>query len=273
MRDIAVVVVTVDRQPKAQNYLEATLDNLARAGVLASPRLHGLHIVDSGGSEAWPDAAIVLHPYRDGRHHVWRQPSDESVITVHRPGDGQRRTPNENVATALLVGAGTDARWVLFLEDDIDVCGWFLDSVGAWLDAHARDDRRVYAFGAAYQQILDVVTRGGTSWDYPVSAFYGTQAFAVRHADARSLAEWLFDHPRYLGDDGVGRDACYDLAIHRWSAARYPTLRFFLASAPSFVQHTGRSSVIQPRAVTHTFDSWPGRDWSYVNRVAEVVRA
>ena len=194
-------------------------------------------------------------------------------VHVHRATEGQRRTPNLNVATALAVGADTRTPWVLFLEDDIDVCGWFLDSVGAWLDAHARDDRRVYAFGAAYQQIRDVVTRGGTSWDYPVSAFYGTQAFAVRHADARSLAEWLFDHPRYLGDDGVGPDACYDLAIHRWSAARYPTLRFFLASAPSFVQHTGRESVISPGQTTHWFQSWPGRDWSYVNRAAEVVRA
>lgn len=241
-RDIAAVVVTVDRSPTAPNYLAETLGNLARSGAFASPRLASFDVVDSGSlvSGFVLDAAV-----RAGLADAFRCGEARSV--------GSRRTANENVAVALEVGAGSGARWVLFLEDDVDVIDDFVGSVGAWLDDHARPDRIVCALGANYPQAEGPLP----AWDYRIEAFYGTQAFAIRADDAVDLARWLRAHVYDKNIDGTA----YDLHMQDWAFARGE--RFFLASAPSFVQHVGRESVIRPRASTHTFPSWPGRAWRY----------
>lgn len=245
MRDIAMVMVTVDRSP-GKNYLRQTLENLLRGAAFRSPRLHSFHVADSGADGTWlwgELQAVAEQLYLDTYTHVPDEP----------------RCANVNVAAALRAGADTGAAWVLFVEDDIDVCADFVCGVGQWLDDHARQDRHVYAFGSPYPQVQAAMKAGKHSWDCPVRRFYGTQAFVVSRADAKSLAQWLERDPYAVHPDGV----CYDIVMHKWSQATWPDVPAFVATAPSFVQHLGMASVIAPRNGVHTCPSWQGRDWRY----------
>lgn len=246
MRDLSAVMVTVDRSPEP-NYLAETLANLKRSDLETSERLDSLFISCSDDGE-W--AANVC----DGLEIL------DTVVGIG--GFVERHCANLNVANALRVGAGGPDHWVLFLEDDIDVCAGFFDSVGAWLDEHARDDRRVVSFACPYDATCTIAAYGEHVWDYPITRFYGTQCFAIRSTDALDLAEYLETHCHDLNPEGV----CYDLLMHCWSESRWPNRRHFQASCPSLVQHIGMTSVISPRENIHTSPSWPGRDWSYLNQ-------
>jgi hypothetical protein len=244
MKDIAVAMITMDRTP-TQNYLRETLLNLQRAGVFASDRLRSFDLLDSGS----PGLAAFL--------------CREVPAGVDVRVQSAKRSANRNAATALRTGAESGAKWVLFLEDDIDVCGSFLDGVGAWLDDVTSGDHgvyAVYALGANYTFVADAAERGLHAVNYPVAAFYGTQAMVLRRDVAVDLASWLEAHEFDLNPDGIA----YDLHMHQWAKAR--GIEDFLVAAPSFVQHIGRASIVQPRAETHTFPSWPGREWTYTRK-------
>lgn len=248
-RDIAAVMVTVDRSPGV-NYLAETLENLKRGGLLTSQRLAAFLVTDSGPGCGFAlsvtDSALRGHP----------TPPYSGVTG----GFEERVCANCNVARALRAGYESGAPWVLFLEDDIDVCADFFDSVGAWLDDHARDLRRVYALGANYPWVEEATAAGCTAANYPIEQFYGTQAFALRSEDALSLSEYLVEHCYDREEDGTA----YDLLMADWARQTWPEIGHFLASCPSFVDHIGRTSSIRPRSETHAFPSWPGRKWSYL---------
>lgn len=167
--------------------------------------------------------------------------------------NGYGLSPSANAARALRAGALAGQKWVLFLEDDIDVCADFIGSVERWLD-HCPEHRIIYSLGSTFHE----VTRSDSDshWcDYPIDYFYGTQAFAVKSYGAFALAGWIESNPggRLLGE--------YDLMIADY--ARERKVDNFIASCPSFVQHIGRDSIINPRESTHTFDTWLGREWSF----------
>jgi hypothetical protein len=252
--DIAVVMITIDRTPFGkENYLPQTLANLRRSGLWGSPRLHSFHLVDGGSRVGWAQDIVSeaggmfsIEPF------------------IHTSPSSSRLLACENAGRALILGSLTSAPWVLFCEDDIDVCARFLDSVGVWLDVHGHgshnDHYRLFAFGAAYDQTLQAYRRNLDSWDYPVSAFYGTQCFAVRSKDAASLGQYISTNPPI---NGTARNPnAYDLMIHAWANLTYPGCSF-LASAPNFVEHIGRQSICTGRDETHRFPSWQGREWTY----------
>ncbi len=250
-RDIVAVMVTVDRGPKP-NYLTPTIYSLERGGLLTSDRLYMLLICDGDDGE-WAQDGISL------------KLSERTSLRVCIPNIGAVEGPlpaNKNVAEALECGEYYSSKdgWVLFLEDDIVVCANFFDSVAAWLDKHAREDRRVYAFGCAYPQVEAGFELYKESWNYPIQGFYGTQCFAIRSNDALSLSKYLTAHCYDRNKQGTQ----YDLLMHDWSKEEYPHIDHFLASCPSFVDHIGMESVINPRANVHTFPSFPGEEWSYV---------
>lgn len=257
MRDIAVVIPTVDRWPRAA-YLGETLANFTRAGVWWSRRLHSMHIVDTGlvvpDVAPWPERALDGVTYSCAEHV-----DQPNIPLIHRPS--ARRLPTENAAAALRAGCLQGVAWVLFVEDDVDVCANFLCGIGEWLDRNARIDRHVYCFSGDNQAISDAVALGRETWNYPVASHWGTQCMALRQAAALDLSSWWVEHPLFRHADGR-EDTAYDLEMHRWADAR--GYQYFLASAPSFVSHIGVDSAINPTRAWHPqFTSWPGRDWSY----------
>lgn len=244
---ISIVMITVDRSPK-ENYLRTTIKNLRRAKVFESSRLCSFHLLigDKKGLEDIVRLECI------GRQVSWAD---------------HRLLPCENAGRALRFGSLTGADWILFCEDDIDVCCDFIESVSTWLNQFSSSEYRIYSFGAAYDQVSQCVAMGRSAWAYPIDAFYGTQCFAIRPRDAASLGSYIESNP-LIG--GIHNPGAYDLMFHDWSRLAYPYYTHFLASAPSFVQHIGRQSICTGKDQTHTFDSWPGRDWSYTSKVVTV---
>lgn len=240
----ALVMRTVDRAPR-KNYVGETLANLERAGLFRSEIPWTLAVVDSGSPDGFFDTEGLcrLHAREAGR------------VVLDRPM--AKRTPNLNAARALELGAATRADWVLFLEDDVDFCANFLESVDAWIGRHKRADRRVYTFCAAYEGVRTAQRERRESWDYPIGKFYGTQAYALWKDDARACADWMRAHPTYHG-----ANKSHDLLLKQWSREAYPKVDHFLASAPSFVQHIGRESSLHFGRF-HDYASFPGRQWGY----------
>ena len=237
---ITVVMITVDRSP-SPNYLGATLDNFDRGGVWRSSQVSEIHLLNSNEDTKW------LRAYRaqlDGR------------VIIHA-SVGRGLLPCENAGVALIAGAKSGSEWVLFCEDDIDVCDHFVDSVSRWLDRFVDPRYRVYSFGCAYPE----AEGAAPAWEYQVKDFYGTQCFAIRPKDAVSLGEYLLTNPPVRGGAHPGK---YDLMMHDWMKNTHPDLHCFLASAPSFVQHLGEQSVIEPREKVHQFKSWRGQQWRYL---------
>ena len=148
---------------------------------------------------------------------------------------------------------------MLFLEDDIDVIDGFFDSVGQWIDEHAISDCHIYPLGANYSSVSSLALKGETVWSYPIPLYYGTQGFVIHREDAISLADYLDEDPYRVNSRGTE----WDLAIGRWHKENWPELTHFLTPCPSFVQHIGRDSIVDPRPQTHIFPSWPGPEWTY----------
>lgn len=234
---ISIAIKTAHRDP---DYLRITLENLKRSGVFESEFFDSLFIVDSYPSDIF--------------HRLPKFVVAKPKIQIDEPQEKRSLHENALQAISLAVSSKT-ADWVMVLEDDLDFCGNFLDSVHRWLEKHKTSKTQMYVFGANYQQVLNAVQSGESSWDYPVEAFYGAQCCVWRKLDAAHLVEWLGPNPNY---DGVTRNG-HDLLLQRWGKDQ--GLKFFLASAPSFVQHIGVESGIGNRYFE--FLSFPGPKWVY----------
>lgn len=242
--NFVTVMVTIDRKERGlPNYIAQTISSMLRSGIVINDeKSYELHVFD-GGSENTdyiPNKLVV----QMARAQIHLAP--------------KRLTPCENVASALEYGSKCGFDWVLFVEDDISVCDKFFSGVSDWLRRHMTDEYRLAAFYAAYDEVLQQYQQKKSSWEYPVEAFYGTQCFAVRSEDAKSISEYL------LSDNGHNPGTpSYDMVIKDWSAKYYPNSKNFLASAPCFVQHTGEKSYLFNGDRYHRCQSWQGINWSY----------
>lgn len=240
----AITIRTTDRQPKAKNYVFATLANLQRAGVFGSQTPFQLRIF--ADATAGPAFIEQLRAWETRCNRL-------SVDTADR-----KPTPNGNAARALQWAAAQDSDYVIFLEDDLDFCACFLESVDAWLGTHRRPDRHLYPLCAAYPRaIRDVLRRGGESWEYPIASFYGTQGYVLPREEARRCAAYMAEHPTYRG---VHQG--HDLLLTDWARETWPEVKHFLATAPCFVQHVGEESSLHPGRF-HAYAAFAGQNWSY----------
>ena len=242
---ISVAIKTADRYPRV-NYLRQTLNNLQRAGVFDSHHLAGdIVLMDSG---IGPDPRVFLAKEADGFLRV-------------RIDSEFHRTLHQNAANAIRVAAQEErADWVLVLEDDIDVCARFLESVARWLEDYVVDGPMLYSFGANYAQIRACKTRGESVWFYPCHAFYGALACAWRRGHASSLAEWLGQDPGIVQEDGGKvRNRGHDLLLGQWG--KVMGLTHFRASVPCFIQHIGLESGLNNKKIEYA--GWCGPSWCY----------
>lgn len=245
--DLAWVMRTVDRRPKATNYLGATLARLD--DVAPTTGLLPLYLVDSGSPHpTWVTETIAALNEGLPLAHL-----DVELITSE-----VRLTNNQNAIRALEVGLDTGKPWIVHLEDDLDVIDDVFTGIAAWLGDHDGSPFErfpLYTFHAPYKGVREAVTRGHDFWRYPISVFYGNQCWAVRRIEALSLVDFLRVRvPTWSSGQG------FDLLIKAWATERGHT--HFLASAPSFVQHLGVESSLHLGRF-HQNSSWPGRAWSY----------
>ncbi len=242
---ISIAIKTADRSHKGRpNYLRRTLENLKRGGVFDSAYLAGdIVLMDSGVGSALAFA------------------EDESAGFPRITISSAPRTLHQNAASAIRTAAQQEqADWALVLEDDINVCARFLESVERWLEDHAVASLMLYAFGANYAQIRQCRARGDAVWMYPCHAFYGALACAWRREHAAALADWLGPDPFYLNKDGGEiRNRGHDLLLARWGKAM--GLTHFRASAPCFIQHIGLESGLDNKKIE--YGGWSGPSWCY----------
>lgn len=226
---------TVDRSPVARNYAAETLANLERAGAYRSRHFAGFSIACSTDSVAH----LGEHPWR--------------VIV---PGEGWKMTPNETALHAIAAAAQVaEADWIFHLEDDLDFCARFLESVACWIVDEVKPSDRLLTFATLKTAVAKLGDR--RSFLYPMPKFHGSQCYAVRAADASSLVAYLTDHPTY-----EGTHQCHDLLLHGWLAEVGGDIR---ATVPSFVDHVGLESKLSPGS-RHVVTGFPGHTWKYHRR-------
>lgn len=237
---IAVTMRTNDRSP-GPNYLRQTLNNALRAGIMTSSHLAAFDIVTS-------------HPMTPALREEFHLALAKSVTTPQIRESKRVLTPNGCATEAHAVADSHDADYVLFIEDDLDFCSKFLESVVAWLQRYAEPQYPLYTFGSA---AVSTVRSGAKP--VRIGIFFGTQCYAIARRDHGGLVRWLVDNPTYNG-----KPRCHDLRLHHWADQLRAT--HFLASCPSFVQHVGSISGMGCTEVL--FPSWCGRDWTYMNEEA-----
>lgn len=256
-RDIVAVMITCNRAP-SRNYLSATLSSMLQSDLLTSERLAYFAVSSQPGSGAF--ARETIAPFKRPSINLFTYAPTFAV------------TPNEHVANALrnawqqsqdlLLG---EKLWIVFLEDDIAVGPQFFDSIGAWLDDHACDDRyKLYPLASMRPEVLECVVNERTCCEVPILGFYGTQGFAVRAHLALHLADYINDNVYTLNQPNDNpRGVCWDLLIQKWAIEHWPDTQYFLTPSPSYLQHTGCESVVSPRPNTHAFPSF-APSYSYI---------
>lgn len=239
-----IVLSTADRSP-GPNYLVGTLNSLARSGVFSSQIPVKLVIVDTGKGVRQRAQAMIWCK----THGV-----DAQILTPKR-----RSSTPDNAACGLCNYTNTD--WTIFLEDDIEVCGAFLESVDVWLRENATLEIPIYPLCAAYGKNAGR-ERDAATWRYSVGGFYGTQAYAIRSHECLDLG-------CFLKTEAALREMIngHDLLLKEWVQARYPDVTHLLCPGMDFVQHVGKESSIHPGRY-HAYPNFGGPDWSYQGKDA-----
>ena len=236
---IVIVMITKDRTAVGRkNYFSSTMESFEYSGLFCSHTPFEFHVFD-GGSLSFS----FLSPW-----------DKHPALSIHKTLEAC--PPNENAGRALAFGGGlVGVDWVVFIEDDIEVCFNFLDGVSQWLCHYESNQYKLFTFYTPYREVEECYSRKVPVWYYPIQFFYGTQAFALRSEDAYSLGEFLIHLP--------SPTSSYDLAIKQW-AYENSSSNYFLASVPCFCQHVGKESLLfTDPARFHQCGSYLGRDWQF----------
>lgn len=218
---ILFTVRTSDRAPK-RNYLEATLESLRRGGVAGED----VHVFPTDPDVAWLPSA---------------------PMSVHAPL--ARRRPNANGIAPIALLDQVDADWIVLSEDDLEWCADPIGSLARWLEAHATPDVMIYRF-FAFDRLTPVSAHAASA---PLREQKGSQAVALRSADARRFAAWATAHPL----DWRPKDAPFqhrphdgfDKLLGYWALQDRPDVTTGLVSRPFFVRHLGVQSSLHSRGI------------------------
>ena len=218
---LAAVMITVDRGQT--NYIEASVASLIDAGFFDYPGI-SLEVFDSGSANT-----DYLNFIDDLPYPITINYSPERIELI------------ENFARALKAKSASDAEYIIFMEDDIEVVPNLSHRIDQFIHKHLKGNK-VWSFHASYQEIVDAVNAGDEHYDLPYPGFYGSLCFAISATDAHSLAAWLSD---YYNAGGNRHTA--DLQVNEWLKHE---MKFdhICCSAPSLVQHIGVQSSFSEHA-------------------------
>lgn len=216
---------TADRAPKP-NYLRATIESLRRQGM----RGPDIHVFATRPDIGW----------------MKRQMPD-STVQVHVPR--YRLTANENGLAPIALLDTIDADWIVLSEDDLEWCADPLGSMARWLEMYATPDVLIYRF-FAFDRLTPVSKHAATA---PLREQKGSQAVALRAADAKRFADWALAHPldwrpasapfQDRPNDG------FDKLLGYWALQDRPLVTTGLVSQPFFVKHLGVQSSLHGRGI------------------------
>ena len=233
---VVLTIRTANRAPQ-KNYLGATVENLLRQG--ASPKALAIFATD-------PDVSWM--------------PKLPPGIRVHVPHE--HLNPNRNGLAQVLALDWCDADWIVMTEDDLEWCLDPIGSIARWLDDHARPDVSVYRF-FAFDRVERCTEQVGKT---PLREQKGSQAIAMRAADARRFRDWALAHPKDWRPKSAPfqyqTDTGFDKLVGYWALQDNPEQQFGMVSLPFFVKHIGVQSSLHAfgKRIDHTF---AGESWFY----------
>ena len=208
---IVATILTVDRSPRA-NFLANTVASLRASGLLHHPAF-SLHIFHSGENANINDANL-----------------EDGNITLHTAPD--RRHFNLGLVNALRHASSLNPDFVLFMEDDIEVCPDFPDYVISTLAEFSADP--LMDFVTYYEEVMNRYLDGERCIDMPADSFYGTQCFAMTRENALSYADFV--ERNHQVKPGFA-DVWFDSWLEDCDRPRTVS-----CAVPSAAQHTGVES-------------------------------
>ncbi len=128
---------------------------------------------------------------------------------------------------------------IIILEDDLDFSSDFMNKISSWVKKNYHLlSNNIISLYTPYIDINKCLEEGRDYWDYPVEAFYGTQA--------------ILGIPHLINECGQFikniNGMLWDMAIKEWLTS---TKRGIISSAPCFVQHIGIISSVHGQ-IMHT---------------------
>ena len=157
---IAVVIITVDRVP-GNNYLSNTLESLRASGACDDTRF-SIDIYHSGAERSNLDISLIkncnatLHLYETKTH------------------------TNLSSYNALNIAVNRNPEYVVFLEDDIDVCSDFPDFICSQIDLNPTAP--IIDFISYYDEIRDAYFSGERFLDMNAMSFTAHSVSRCRYS-------------------------------------------------------------------------------------------
>jgi len=160
--------------------------------------------------------------------------------------------------------ASTDAEFVIMLEDDVEFCASFMESIDLWMSRNFKPEKHkmvpIVAFFTPRKGVMGAFRAGHNIWKYTVAKFYGRQCILVPREFCDEIAEWFIANFR-------GRSGGHDLVLKNWMIHKFPNRPYLYSSVPCFVQHIGKKSSFIDRKKTTLKPvsfSFQGETWSYI---------
>lgn len=258
-RKYIIGVTSLDRSPK-ENYLKKTLENFDDSGIFKSRIPHEVHIFDSGSRDI--DYIPTCYPLEI---HFPLQNEIDKIRDIYNDPTRNQITLRQNMVCMATYCSNTDADFVIMMEDDVETCGNFLESVDSWVEKNFKPNKDklmpVVSFFTPRKQIVEKFKSGESIWRYQASKYYGRQCTMVRKKDCSSIANWFINYFK-------GKSGGHDLVLQGWMINKFSRRTHLYASSPCFVQHIGRFSSFVDRKKDRLKPisySYQGKKWSYNN--------
>jgi len=257
-RKYIIGITALDRAPN-ENYIENTLNNLEQSGVFHSDVPHEVHIFDSGSH-----SLDYIPKAYDLEIHSPLQSEVDKIREIYNDPERNQITLRQNMVCMADYFSKSDADFAIMMEDDIETCGSFLESVDLWVDRNFKPQKDklmpVVSFFTPRVGVRAAFRSGQSVWRYPAHKYYGRQCTMVRKEDCASIADWFIQFFK-------GKSGGHDLVLQGWMLNKFSRRTHLYSSAPCFAQHIGRYSSFVDRKKTRIkpiSHSYQGREWRYI---------
>ena len=218
----AIGITTVNRYPK-KNYLKKTLRNMERGGIFKYKDVT-VTVSDSGSQ----NGLLHIRDYTKEYQDIWHK-----VEFLEHP---TRLCANDNVAKILRHCAKKTDKYVMYMQDDVDIRPMFMESVDSFVEKYP--DEIMWTFHAAYSEVLTRAKSKKDKWRYPLKNYYGSLCYVLRIDQALEYADELSK----LARQGTGKGG--DIILSKWLRNKHGEGAKIAASCPCYVQHIGEESIL-----------------------------
>lgn len=221
----SIVMMTVNRAEgysgKSQNYVHTTIENLRKAHVFDYPGTI-VNLMESGSTDL---------SYLD----FLKNSRDKYPVNIIQ--SNRRLFLPENFSRSLRYGAAQAKRYVILMEDDVELVPHFMDTLNKFVGKYNKE--YLWSMHAAYKEIAKEAKKGKDMFKLSAGKFYGNLCIILKVEYALELADWI-DVYR------IKKKArkCVDLQVGKWLRVMHKDNPYVCCMCPCKVQHIGDESCI-----------------------------